>query len=167
MPSSSCRDVASFFPGKTFRKTFANRGRSFACSMSVSSHQRMRLSARPLVKVSHSCEYSLRIAVFTLCFTAASVVQENEDGNTVTGWLEYLVDMKGARRERKRDRCYWAYARGHNVNVIVKFVTEIKISRTLPSWRWPSAFFFSFENKPHSAMPDEVRDGHTIARRKK
>jgi hypothetical protein len=49
---------------------------------------------------SYSCEYSLRIAVFMLLFTAASVVQENEDGNTVTGWLEYLVDMKGARRER-------------------------------------------------------------------
>jgi hypothetical protein len=23
----------------------------------------------------------------------------------------------------KRDRCYWAYARGHNVNFIVKFLT--------------------------------------------
>jgi hypothetical protein len=32
--------------------------------------------------------------------TAASVVHENEDENTVRSWLEYLVDMKGAQRER-------------------------------------------------------------------
>ena len=30
----------------------------------------------------------------------ARSARENEDENTVRSWLEYLVDMKGARRER-------------------------------------------------------------------
>ena len=52
-----------------------------------------------------------------------SRIQENEDGNTLTGWLEYLVDMKGSRRERNATDVIGPVPRGYSVDAIVEFLT--------------------------------------------
>jgi hypothetical protein len=97
MHRSSCRKVAPFFPGKTLRKISANRRRSFACSMSVSIHRRMVVG----LTVGQGVVFPrILLENRRLNTVVHSRIKENEDGNTLTGWLEYLVVMKGARRER-------------------------------------------------------------------